>query len=232
MNTFRKTAAILLGTALSLASASAVVLVTTAEPAFAGNGNGNGNGNGHGNRDRERSNNGRGSEMRAQHAGNNGRGAIARELRNLNAMCANANAMANADPDSNVGRIASFYVAKADADTAAAGLPQEWQNLTAAEVDGTISAIDQLIADNEIEIGGLQETLATLTPGIDDTQISEISGQIAALTQQNTVAAQQKEALASYGEALDAQNEALTYATRGRELSEEALAAFEAGCQR
>ena len=43
------------------------------------------------------------------------RGAIAKELKNLNAMCANENAFANASGESNIGLMAAFYSAQQDA---------------------------------------------------------------------------------------------------------------------
>lgn len=230
MTTAKTLIAAALSSALSLSAFSATFLVATADGAEAqGNGKGNGNGNGNGNgRDKDRSNNGRGSEMRDAR-GNNGRGAIASELRNLNAMCANGNAMANASPDSNVGQINTFYVAKAEADAIAETLPEEYRDLSETEIAATMVAIVDLIDANNATITALEAELATAT---DQTTIDTLNGQISTLQAQNATAQSQYDGLDAYSDAISAESEALTVATRGRELSEEALAYFEAGCQR
>ena len=212
----RKLLSAVLSSALAVTALSTTTLLVSADAAYAaGRGNGNGNAN--------RSNNrGRGSEQRS----NNGRGAIASQLKNLNAMCANGNAMANANSNSNVGRINAFYVAKADADTAFSSLPPEFQALSDDDLAAQVTALNSLIATNEATILTLQSQLGT---GGDD---AAINSQITALQQENLLYTQTASTIGSYLTYAAARDLALDSATGGRELSEEALAVFEAGCQR
>lgn len=212
----RKLLSAVLSSALAVTALSTTTLLVSADAAYAaGRGNGNGNAN--------RSNNrGRGSEQRS----NNGRGAIASELKNLNAMCANGNAMTNANSNSNVGRINAFYVAKADADTAFASLPSEFQTLTDDQLAAQVTALNGLIATNEATISTLQGQLGT---GGDD---AVINGQIATLEQENLLYTQTASTIGSYLNSAAERDAALDSATGGRELSPEAMAVFEAGCQR
>ena len=212
----RKLLSAVLSSALAVTALSTTTLLVSADAAYAaGRGNGNGNAN--------RSNNrGRGSEQRS----NNGRGAIASQLKNLNAMCANGNAMANANSNSNVGRINAFYVAKADADTAFSNLPPEFQALSDDDLAAQVTALNSLIATNEATILTLQSQLGT---GGDD---AAINSQITALQQENLLYSQTASTIGSYLTYAAERDLALDSATGGRELSEEALAVFEAGCQR
>lgn len=212
----RKLLSAVLSSALAVTALSTTTLLVSADAAYAaGRGNGNGNANRNNNR-------GRGSEQRS----NNGRGAIASELKNLNAMCANGNAMANANSNSNVGRINAFYVAKADADTAFSSLPTEFQALSDDDLAAQVTALNSLIATNEATILTLQSQLGT---GGDD---AAINSQITALQQENLLYTQTASTIGSYLTYAAARDLALDSATGGRELSEEALAVFEAGCQR
>ncbi len=88
------------------------VNVLSMEPAFAKNGNGNGGGNGGGKGNGGGNGGGGKSASAGKSAGagskSNGRGAINSELKWLNAANASPNALANANPNSNVGRIATY----------------------------------------------------------------------------------------------------------------------------
>ena len=134
--------------------------------------------------------------------------------------------MANANSNSNVGRINAFYVAKADADTAFSSLPSEFQTLSDDELAAQVTALNSLIATNEATILTLQSQLGT---GGDD---AAINSQITALQQENLLYTQTASTIGSYLTYAAARDLALDSATGGRELSEEALAVFEAGCQR
>lgn len=205
-----------MGLALTAVSGT-FILISTGE-AVAGNGNGGGGGgnsggNGGGNSGGNSGGNGGGNSggngggSNAGGNGGNGHGAIARELRNLNAMCANANAFANADPDSNIGRIAAYYTAQEAATDANAGLADATAALDAVGVSyPTLSAA---------EISAL---IATET----DEAI------IATLQLQLTYA----EASALQAAGVEAEAQALSAATGDREISEEALAIFQEGCQK
>ncbi|WP_420857808.1 hypothetical protein [Marivivens marinus] len=237
--TARKMLSAALCATLSLTALSTVTLFTTADTAFAaGRGNGNGNGNSNRGRDRDRTN--RGSEQRGnsqntgrpENPGANGNGAIARELRNLNAMCANENAMANASANSNVGRISTFYVAKAEADTARDALSPELSALSDEELADQVAVIDATITQNTGAITDLQGQLAGLDPTTQQTEIDAINGQISTLQQANLSLEADKTAIDQYLVLADAKSVALNDATGGRELSPEALAVFEAGCQK
>ncbi len=93
--------------ALTLSMTTATVFTVSADPAFAERG---GNGNGGGNKG-ERGNN-RSANAERGAAGNNGRGHLARELRGLNAAHANANALANAAPNSMPGKLNTYRLAQ------------------------------------------------------------------------------------------------------------------------
>jgi len=92
--------------ALTLSMTTATVFTVSATPAFAEHG-GNGNGNGRANR----SNSDTRTAERGS-SGNNGRGRLARELRGLNAAHANANALANASPNSMPGKLNVYKMAQ------------------------------------------------------------------------------------------------------------------------
>ena len=96
--TIAKTACI----ALALTMTTATLYTASTTSAFAERG-GNGNGNGRANRsDRDR------NTADRERSGSNGIGHIARELRGLNAAHANANALANASPNSMPGKLSVY----------------------------------------------------------------------------------------------------------------------------
>lgn len=135
-----KTTANIACIAAMLCLTSATVFTASATPAFAerggnGQGNGNGNGNGQGNQ----SDRSPGARDQAS-SGNNGRGQLARELGNLNAAHANANALANASPDSMPGKLYSYKMAQ-----------QEFASVVATQ-DEKYAAYEALVGLTEEEI--------------------------------------------------------------------------------
>ena len=136
--------------ALTLSMTTATVFTMSATPAFAergGNGNGNGNGRENGN---GRGNNGDHGNNKARNvergsSGNNGRGHLARELRGLNAAHANANALANASPNSMPGKLNVYKQAQ-------------------EECADVIAVQDQAYADYQRLIGLTEEEVATEFP--------------------------------------------------------------------
>lgn len=132
------------------------------------------------------------------------RGAIAKELKNLNAMCANENAFANASSESNIGLMAAFYSAQQDALGAEMALLDAETVLTDnGEVYDGATAADIVAA------------IALLDPAVDGEQIEALERQ---------------RAYAEASELLAAETAALADAVGDRDISDDALAVFEAGC--
>ncbi len=230
-------AAFLTSTAM-LGTVATVGLVLDPAVAEANNGNGNGGGNGNGNgRSEERGNNGnngnrgeRGNSAQARAGNGNGRGAIASELKNLNAFCANENAFANASDDSNIGQIRAYQTASANVaqyegaiSGALGGRDVTDENVAAlaASYDQAITTLQEQIANAEPTVVENADGTQTVIPA--DT--TELEAQLAAyISSRDTVT--------RYQEADSQRDTALSVATRGRTLSPEAQAYLDAGCQR
>ena len=148
----------------------------------------------------------------------NGNGAIASELKGLNAAHASAQAYKNADPNSQVGRIAAYATALLEGEQAEANLVEKANLLeelgvgrTPEEIQAEIDAIDP---DDET----LADTLAALETELNAAE--KVAEEIETL----------KEEIAALEEEIETQadvtGDALLAATGGRELSDEALNAF------
>ena len=147
-----------------------------------------------------------------------GRGKLASELKGLNAVHANPNALANASANSRVGRIASYQ-------EAAQLTLQEQAELDAiiAERDALVEGYDgRTAAEIEAEIAGLD-------PDADDyaNRLAELNGALAdAATHETQVAELDEQAsLAEIEAAAAAEGEESAFYTMsdGRELSDEAV---------
>lgn len=177
-----------------------------------------------------------------------GKGSIASELKGLNAYHASAQAMANADPESQVGRIAAYRTAAG----AAAGAAETITGLS-ADVEGarlledaareelagvepytgrSIAEIDADIALLDPQSPTHQDDLQALTAerqvALDyDARIAGLTTAVAEAEAERMALEQalaEAEALAEGSQRAEA--EALLAATGGRELSPEALAYF------
>lgn len=211
MKTFKLLTVSTLCMGMALTAVSGTFVLLGSGEAVAGNGNSGGNGRGNaGGSGRGNSGGRSGGNAGGKgggNAGGNGGGALARELGNLNAMCANANAFANAAPGSNIGLIGGYYTAQ----TAAAGAN--------AALATTMAALD-----------AAGEAYPTLSSAEINALIAAATDPVAIESLQRQLAYADASALQAAGAA--AETEALSAATRGRTLSEEALAVFQAGCQR
>lgn len=228
---------IFLTTALStlavapLAMSFTLASPTAAEAEAGGNGGGNGASNGGGNG----GGNGHGG---SNHSGNGGRkadnagiaggkagthGALASELKGLNAAHANPNAFANADPDSQVGRIGAYAEAARStqqAETlvteAQARLNQtadSYDGRTSADVEADIAALDPASADYATQLAGLE---AERTDAVrQEADLAELEAGLVALEAQRAIAEQ-------------VEADKLLTASDGRVLSVEALAELRA----
>lgn len=203
MKTFKLLTVSTLCMGMALTAVSGTFVLLGSGEAVAGNGNSGGNGRGNAGGRSGGNAGGKGGG----NAGGNGGGALASELGNLNAMCANANAFANAAPGSNIGLIGGYYTAQ----TAAAGAN--------AALATTMAALD-----------AAGEAYPTLSSAEINALIAAATDPVAIESLQRQLAYADASALQAAGAA--AETEALSAATRGRTLSEEALAVFQAGCQR
>ena len=180
--------------------AAAGTVGTFAFPDYAYANNGNGKGNGNGGRDNDRGNSRADRETgRPAHAGNNGRGALASELRGLNSMYANPNAMANASDNSMHGRLRTYQSEALEARTAVASqneaaiVYQDLLLLTAEEIavaypnggyDAALAAAkatyDATTATAETALADADAALATLTGGrtLSDAAMAELNAQL------------------------------------------------------
>lgn len=155
--------------ALTLSMTTATVFTMSAEPAFAERG---GNGNGGGNKG-ERGNN-RSANAERGATGNNGRGHLARELRGLNAAHANANALANASPNSMPGKLNAYRQA------------QEGFAGVIAIQDATYAEYQRLIGltEEEIEIefpdGGYEDAVTNAAIEYETAQANAVEAQTTA----------------------------------------------------
>lgn len=249
--------------ALILGPLAPVVPDLGAGPAFAKNGNGGGNGGG--NKGGQKGGNGKSvgkpaksgasnasasakkavvSETTTQPA--NAHGKLASELKGLNAVHANANAFANASPNSQVGRIATYRDAALDTisatdalDAATEAIGEETENLaareaelqslddaytgrTTAEIDADIAALDPSATDYQEQVDALAEE--RIGAETYETERAALETEIADATDAVTEAeAGLTDAEMALTEAETLEQEALMSASNGRVLSEPAL---------
>ena len=160
-------------TSFPIAALAAILL---AAPALADNGKSNGNNGGHGNSDKvshdskdhsdakSKKHDASDAETKSDH------GALAAELKGLNAVKANPNALEHAAPGSQVGRIAAYRDAAliteqlhrdlTQANLALAALPVPARNI--ATVDAAIAALDTTAADYPGALAMLQAERAVI----------------------------------------------------------------------
>ena len=121
---------LLMGTA-----ALATVFAFLPTEVAANNGNGNGNGNSGGNGNGNSGGNGNGNSGGNGNGNGNGNGAIASELKGLNAAHANANAFANASPNSMPGKLNLYSEAVGAVGVAEDALAAANDSLAQAQAD-------------------------------------------------------------------------------------------------
>ena len=170
-----------------------------------GNGHGNGNGNGNKHHDKDKwkkahKNKGIGNDQVKIKV----KGDIASELKGMNAVRANPNALINANPDSEVGRIAAYrdaalitQQAATAAETALADLVAARQTLAVAEAMPALTAEEIVARDAAIAVASSTIIAATTALATADDALATATG---------------------------AEEIALLRATDGRVLSPEALA--------
>ena len=148
-----------------------------------------------------------------------GRGKLASELKGLNAVHANPNALANASANSRVGRIASYQEA--------AQLTLQEQ----AELDAIIAERDALVESYDGRTAAeIEAEIAELDPDADDyaNRLAELNGALAdAATHETQVAELDEQASlaeAEAGAAAEGEESAFYTMSDGRELSDEAVA--------
>lgn len=204
---------------------SALLPMTGLDVAYAESGKSNGNGKGtsksnsaesRGNSANAQASNGTSGNQTGKAAaasGGNSNGALASELKGLNAVKANPNALENAAPNSQVGRIAAYQDAAVLTIEAQASLDEAEATVAGLHVParGT-DEIDAVIAALDPHAEGYAEDLASLQAERD-----------AAEAYEDAVAAVQL-ATDDYEQATETEKAALLTASDGRELSDEAIA--------
>ena len=173
--------------AMALLPATGGVFLLSADQAFAqGKGNsgnnGNGNGRGNGNQPSASQQNVDGDEG-SEDEGKPGSGAIASELKGLNAAHANINALMNASPNSQVGRIASYYFAVNATDDLLADIAAA-EGYFDAETLESIAAYEDAIAALDPESPTYDAELEALTNSLNkvyEDLITDLDAEIAAL---------------------------------------------------
>lgn len=224
--------------ALILGPLAPLVPFVGAESAYAKGGNGGGNGNGNGGASHASA--GKASAGQASH------GKLASELKGLNAVHASATALANASPNSQVGRIAAYRAAAlagqaanedlaaaqedlASAQDALAGaeaalkeLQDGYTGRTTAEVDAEIAGLDPAASDYQSRLDALNAEKAAAAEFE-----AEQAARQAAVTDAQTAAADAETAAAAAevaaATAAATEEDALLDASNGRVLSPEAI---------
>lgn len=222
--TFRSTATLLGLVTLALGPIpSALLPMAGLDVAYAESGKSNGNGKSDSN-SKSNSSESRGNSANASNGNSGGRtdkattgelskGDLASELKGLNAVMANPNALEHAAPGSQVGRIAAYkdaaeltIAAESAQDAAEAALAQlEVPARETDEIDAVIAALDPEAEGYEAELAALQAERA------------------AAETYEDALVAV-TEAAEQVDEAAEDEKAALLTASDGRELSDEAIA--------
>lgn len=186
--------------ALALGPVPALLVHATGlDAAYADSSNGKGNGGNAGN------NGNGGTNNAAKTTGsNNGNGALASELKGMNAVHANPNALKNADPNSQVGKIAAYQNAALATQAAELAVETAASNLAAAQAG--LAVAEELPASTPEEITARDAAIAAANLAIAD-----------ATTAVGTANTELELAVA-------AEDAALLTATGGEPLSDEALA--------
>lgn len=218
--------ALLLGTIVPNASYFGATAAFADSGKGGGNGNGGGgNGNGGGN---THSDNSGGKSSKAaevasaegESSGKSSHGLLASELKGLNAAHANPNALANANPSSQVGRLATYRDAA----------------IAATEAQGAIDAADAALtvfdeANQGRSVTDIDADIAALDPtaeGYDPAQLDALNAELAAAQTRDIDRAVLADAVAAAETALATagatEADALLAASKGRELSPEAIA--------
>ena len=156
---------------------------------------------------------------------------LASELKGLNAVKANPNALENASPNSQVGRIAAYRDAAlataevatvlADAEGVRDALPVPARTVAAidaeiAGIDAAIGALDPALPGNDVLIAGLQATRLVV---LDERDLTIIQNDDIAAAQDLVDAA-----AVNLDAAQGLEDSALLTASKGRTLSAEAIA--------
>lgn len=222
----------------TLATFAVLALAAGLSPALADNGKSNGQGATHGN---SGSNGNASSGSQSTTHGNSAKHAavaatpdkhgLASELKGLNAVKANANALEHANPNSQVGRIAAYRdaalataevagaLADAEADLAALPVPARTVAAIDAEIAGIDAAIlllDPAIPGNDVLIAGLQAA-----------RLVTLDERVLTIIQNDDIAAAQDlvdAAAVNLDAAQGLEDSALLTASKGRTLSAEAIA--------
>jgi hypothetical protein len=253
--------------ALTLGAVSTVSVFAGLDGAYAKGGGGNGGGNAGGNG----GGNGGGSAGKSASAGTkatgsggskkakvvateevvvgapNANGKLRSELKGLNAVHANPQALANAAPNSQVGRIAAYktaalgtiaaaeaaLTAQADKDAAQAlldsanadlaVLDEAYTGLSTAEIDATVAALDPAALDYQAQLDALNaDRTAAAQHEADRAELQTAADNAAAAVTEADLDLTEAEAEAEAAET--AESDALLMASGGRELSNEAIA--------
>lgn len=228
---------------LMLSPLAPTTAFTGADMALAGNGNGGGNGGGgngggngggksggqdkagsngagnaQGKANAEKSQKTHSTTTAAKTTGAASKGMLASELKGLNAVRANPNALANASPNSQVGRIAAYRDAMLEAHAIEGDLITAQENLAAledgysgrstVEIDADIAALDPAAADFAAAQEALDAERALAAAYEDEKTTLEKAVEDAALVAQDTQLAT---------------DDAISAMTGGRTLSPEAM---------
>jgi len=183
--------------ALALGPVPALLVHATGlDAAYADSSNGKGNGNG-GNSGNAGGNGNGGTNNSAKTTGSStGNGALASELKGMNAVHANPNALKNADPNSQVGRIAAYQnaalatqAAELAVETAASNLIAAQEGLAAAEAlpastpeeitarDAAIAAANQALAGATTAVGTANADLELAAAAEDAALLTATGGE-------------------------------------------------------
>jgi hypothetical protein len=200
---------------MKLAAVAVAALAVGITPAFADNGKSKGHTTTHGNSGQAHGNSSTKTTSVAATtaAKTTGKGGLASELKGLNAVRANPNALEHAAPGSQVGRIALYRdaalatneIAKAQDEAAAALAELPVPTATVEEVDAAIALLDPAAVDYAAALAALEEERA------DIVAYNEALAAVADFDDDLTAAQ-------------DAEDAALLVASGGRSLSDEAIA--------
>ena len=226
----------------TLTTLGVLAIAATFSPALADSGNGKSNGkaNGHStthgksaaNSDASKSAKGNSAKhVAATTTSIPDKHGLASELKGLNAVKANPNALENASPNSQVGRIAAYRDAAlataevatvlADAESVRDALPVPARTVAAidaeiAGIDAAIGALDPALPGNDVLIAGLQATRLVV---LDERDLTIIQNDDIAAAQDLVDAA-----AVNLDAAQGLEDSALLTASKGRTLSAEAIA--------
>ena len=235
----------------TLTTLGILAIAATFSPALADKGNGNSNGNGNGNGNGQSTTHGKSADHSNVSAtkstkstkGNSAKHdadeatsipskkGLASELKGLNAVKANPNALENASPNSQVGRIAAYRDAALFTSEVAGALAE------AEAVRDALPVPARSVADIDADIAGIDARIALLDPAVvgNDVLIAELNALRLPLLDERDLTVAQNAAIADAQDLVDAAAEnvdgaqeledaALLTASNGRTLSDEAIA--------